>query len=204
VPLHDWTRLPDAQFHAFHLGWLWNLARALNGGALPPGNVARPEEYVGPFPANVLATARLVMVSSTRDERRVAVIEVVSPGNKDSLARAEFFHRKLVECLGAGLHLLIVDLHAGTAVAPGFSARVAKELSDAQGQVRQTGLEATSFERQADPIAIRIFQRELTVGAALPDVPLFLLRGAHVMVPLESTYVETVAALRAVDRERLA
>lgn len=234
MPLHDWSPVPDAQFHAFHLGWLWNLARALNGGVLPAGYVARPEEYVGPFQADVLTLEtgdappapaasrpgleptcvlapprhetwreRRVTVFSARDERRVAVIEVVSPGNKDSRPRAEFFQRRLVECLGAGLHLLVIDLLPPTTAAPGFAARVARDLGDAEGRVRATGREVTSFERQSDPLAIKIYQRDVAVGAPLPDMPLFLLRGAHVLAPLEATYSETVAALPAIDRARL-
>src|SRR3954470_200188 len=40
----------------------------------------------------------------------VAVVEVVSPGNKDSRHAIRAFARKAVEFLQAGVHLLIVDL----------------------------------------------------------------------------------------------
>src|SRR6185312_6033995 len=40
----------------------------------------------------------------------VAVIEIVSPGNKDSRHAIRAFARKAVEFLHAGVHLLIVDL----------------------------------------------------------------------------------------------
>src|SRR6266550_3985900 len=40
----------------------------------------------------------------------VAVLEIVSPGNKDSWHALRAFARKAVEFLQAGVHLLIVDL----------------------------------------------------------------------------------------------
>src|SRR5216683_1518084 len=40
----------------------------------------------------------------------VAVVEIVSPGNKDSRHAVRAFARKAVELLQAGVHLLIVDL----------------------------------------------------------------------------------------------
>src|SRR5436305_6455965 len=40
----------------------------------------------------------------------VAILEIVSPGNKDSRHAVRAFARKAVEFLQAGVHLLIVDL----------------------------------------------------------------------------------------------
>ena len=44
------------------------------------------------------------------DGQVVAIIEIVSPGNKDSKHAVRTFARKAVEFLHAGIHLLIVDL----------------------------------------------------------------------------------------------
>lgn len=240
MPLHDWTLVPDNVFHVFHVGWIWNLARALNEGLLPAGYVARPEECVGPFEADVLTLETLtlekgaeplsapgeqapepaptlvlapprlearkerrVSVFSAGDERRVAVIEVVSPGNKDSAARAGMFTSKLLECLAAGLHAVVVDLLPGTRPAPGFAGELTREMGDASGKVPLEGRCATSFERRQDPVSVRVFHRTLGLGVALPgDLPLFLRQG-FVRLPLEETYLLTVAGLAAVDRARL-
>ncbi len=32
MPVHDWTRVDDGIFHAFHLAWLSELQKALNAG----------------------------------------------------------------------------------------------------------------------------------------------------------------------------
>lgn len=234
MPLHDWSRVPDNVFHGFHLGWLWTLARALNDGLLPAGYLARPEEYVGPFQSDVLTlqTAsgtppspaqagpaptlvlepprievhreRRITVFTARDERRVGVIEVVSPGNKDSAPRAGLFRSKLLECLAAGLHTVVLDLLPATSPAPGFAGELSRELGDSRGVVPLEGRCATSFERRDQPSALRVFHRTLAVGQPLPaDLPLFLLGGEHLLLPLETTYAETVRGLPAADRARL-
>ena len=46
--------------------------------------------------------------------RIIAVIEIVSPGNKDSRAAIRDFVEKTVDCLRKGIHVLIVDLFLRT------------------------------------------------------------------------------------------
>lgn len=235
MPLQDWSVAADNVFRAFHLLLLGDLSRALNDHVLPAGYFARPEEYLGPFQADVLTlesggalgssarsraeaadlvpTAtiapprfdplrqRRLTVFSARDERRVAVIEVVSPGNKDSARRARQLTDKLIECLASGLHVLVIDLLPPTAAAPGFGAAVARELgSDA---VAPVGRCTTSFECQPEPLAVQVYQRELALGRALDAPPLFLEPGRHVELPLEETYASAFRGLPAHDRARL-
>lgn len=47
MPIHDWTRVTAGTFHAFHLAWLAELQRALNGGTLPQGYYALAEQVSG-------------------------------------------------------------------------------------------------------------------------------------------------------------
>jgi hypothetical protein len=47
MPIHDWTRVTAGTFHAFHLAWIAELQRALNGGILPPGYYALAEQVAG-------------------------------------------------------------------------------------------------------------------------------------------------------------
>jgi len=239
VPLHDWSLAPDNVFHNFHLTWLAHLAASLNRDVLPEGYLARTEEWLGPFQADVLAlevegrpspdagrpretrqpspqpTAtiapphferrreRSVAVFSARDERRVAVIEVVSRGNKDSDRRARSFEEKLIECLSSGLHLLLVDLHPPTRPAPGFAAGVARELRTGDvPEVPSEGRCVTSFEVRPDP-EVRVYHQSLALGAPLPEAPLFLEPGASVTVELESAYEAAFAWLPGPDRALL-
>ena len=55
MPVHDWTRVEDGIFHAFHVGWTVELAKALNRGILPSGYYALPEQIAGETHPDVLA-----------------------------------------------------------------------------------------------------------------------------------------------------
>src|SRR6202035_4795127 len=51
MPIHDWTRVDAGLLHAFHHGWIEELARALNRGVLPGDYFALPEQNIrGPIP----------------------------------------------------------------------------------------------------------------------------------------------------------
>ena len=54
MPVHDWTRVDAGVYHAFHHGWIEELARALNHGVLPPDYYALPEQYAAGFGPDVL------------------------------------------------------------------------------------------------------------------------------------------------------
>ncbi len=51
MAIHDWTRVDAELFHAFHHGWIEELARALNRGVLPGDYFALAEQNIrGPIP----------------------------------------------------------------------------------------------------------------------------------------------------------
>src|SRR4029079_2759401 len=97
MPIHDWTRVDAGWFHAFHQDWTIELRRSLNAGRLPPGYLALTDQQIGgPIP-DVLTLQRGDEVEEDTYARRanririqhrhgqvVAVIEIVSPGNKNS------------------------------------------------------------------------------------------------------------------------
>ena len=55
MPVHDWTRVEAGIFHDFHLAWLAEISKALNGGLLPEGFYALAEQHAGRAIADVLA-----------------------------------------------------------------------------------------------------------------------------------------------------
>jgi hypothetical protein len=125
--------------------------------------------------------------------RIVAVIEIVSPGNKDSRAAIRDFVEKSVDCLRRGIHVLIVDLFPPSQRDPCgihkaiWDEIVEEEFAFSEGKDRILVSYQTGDERAAyvGPVAL---------GDALPDMPLFLTNHLHVMVPLEPTYQATLAA----------
>ncbi len=56
MPLHDWTRVDAATFHAFNTAWITHLSEAMNDGVLPRDFCALPEQWaaqctiLGPCP----------------------------------------------------------------------------------------------------------------------------------------------------------
>jgi len=122
--------------------------------------------------------------------RIIAVIEIVSPGNKDSRAALRDFVEKTVDCLRKGIHVLLVDLFPPTQRDPyGIHKVIWDEITEEdftfpEGKDRILVSYETGGERAAyiEPVA---------VGDVVPDMPLFLTNYLHVMVPLESTYQAT-------------
>ena len=55
MPLHDWTLVEAGIFHDFHLAWIAEIRRTLNGGLLPAGFYALSEQVIGGGSPDVLA-----------------------------------------------------------------------------------------------------------------------------------------------------
>ena len=47
VPLHDWTRVDAGDWHDFHLAWIAEIRKQLNGGVLPARYSAKAEPQGG-------------------------------------------------------------------------------------------------------------------------------------------------------------
>lgn len=47
MPVHDWTRVDAGIFHAFHLAWISEIQKVLNGVLLPEGYYVLAEQHAG-------------------------------------------------------------------------------------------------------------------------------------------------------------
>ncbi len=119
--------------------------------------------------------------------RIVAVIEIVSPGNKDSRAALREFVEKAWDFLSQGVHLLIIDPFSPTPRDPSglhkinWDDFVEEPFDFPPGKDRLL----VSYECGVERVA---YIEPVGVGDPLPAMPLFLARDYHVPVPLESTY----------------
>lgn len=122
----------------------------------------------------------------------VAIIEIVSPGNKDSRNSLRSFVEKAVAFLRNGVHLLIVDLFPPSDRDPqGIHKAIWDELTDEPFEL-PAGKRLTLVAYQcADATTAHI--EPIGVGQPMPDMPLFLTPHEHVFVPLEATYQATWA-----------
>lgn len=128
--------------------------------------------------------ANRVAIRHVSDDAVVAIIEVLSPGNKSSQHAIDDFLKKVWDLLDLGIHLLLIDLFAPTPRDPdGLHARIwgADAVTPPADQpLTLAAYQASSFRRAyVEPTAI---------GRTLIDMPLFLDDDHYVPVPLETTY----------------
>jgi hypothetical protein len=117
----------------------------------------------------------------------VAVVEIVSPGNKDSRHALRAFARKAVAFLQAGVNLLIVDLFPlGRRDAQGIHKVIWDRLPDEPFTLsRDKPLTLAAYAAGTETVA---YIEPVAVGDPLPDMPIFLTADRHVHCPLEATY----------------
>lgn len=119
--------------------------------------------------------------------RIVAAIEIVSPGNKDSKASLREFVDKALDFLREGVHLLVVDLFPPTPRDPfGIHKAVWDEICEEEFRI-SAGKDRILASYEAGEVR-SAYVEPIGVGDVLPAMPLFLLPGVHLKVPLESTY----------------
>ncbi len=126
----------------------------------------------------------------------VAIVEVVSPGNKNSRPALRSFVEKATELLEKRIHLLILDLHPPSKRDPQGIHGVIWEEMTAQTFIAP-GDKPLTLVAYESGTRLRAFVEPVAVGDVLPDMPLFLEPGGYVNVPLEATYQ---AAWRGVPR----
>jgi hypothetical protein len=132
--------------------------------------------------------------------RVVAMIEIVSPGNKDSVHALRSFTTKAVEYLRNGIHLLIVDLFPPTPRNPeGLHQVIWGELTSEPFDARPADKLLTVAGYDASDV-LTAYVEPLAVGDVLPEAPLFLEPGFYVPLPLEATYQRSWAVLPEVIR----
>jgi hypothetical protein len=117
----------------------------------------------------------------------VAIIEIVSPGNKDSRHAIRQFTRKAVQFLRAGIHLLIVDLFPPSPRDPqGIHKAIWDRIRDEPFELPPD--KPLTVAAYSAGTATRAYVEPVAVGDALPDMPIFLTPDRYVPCPLEATY----------------
>ncbi len=120
----------------------------------------------------------------------VAVIEIVSPGNKDSRHAVATFARKAVALLQAGIHFLIVDLFPpNRRNLQGMHKVIWDRLGDAPFVLPVD--KPLTLAAYASGTEIAAYVEPVAVGDVLPEMPIFLTPDHYVPCPLEATYEAT-------------
>jgi hypothetical protein len=139
---------------------------------------------------------RALVIRHGSDDRIIALIEIISPGNKGSRHALRSFVDKAVTALAHGYHLLLIDVHPPTKRDPdGIHGVILAEIGDdTYTAPRDKPLTLAAYSAGS---LVRAFVEPVAVGEGLPDMALFLDPESYVLVPLETTYL---AAYRVVPR----
>jgi hypothetical protein len=140
---------------------------------------------------SILRRRRSLAIRHVSGHRLIALIEIVSPANKDRGQHVLELVDKAVALVEQGVHLLLIDL-----LPPGLH-----DPTGIHGEIVQ------ALDRYHEPYAlppgspltmasyvagvIDIYLEHLVVGSTLVDMPLFLQTDRYVNVPLEPTYQST-------------
>jgi hypothetical protein len=137
-----------------------------------------------------------------RHGRIVAVIEIVSPGNKNARHALRAFVRKAADLIWQGIHLLVIDLFPTSERDPqGIHKAIWDEIVE------------RPFELPADkPLTVAAYRavpvktayvEPVAVGDDLPSLPIFLTEDEYIPAPLEETYRTSWTAYPADFKELL-
>ncbi len=128
-----------------------------------------------------------------RHGRVVAILEIVSPGNKNSQHALRAFVRKASDLIWQGIHRLVVDLFPPSERDPqGIHKAIWDELSDRPFAL-PPDKPLTVVAYRAVPTKTA-YVEPVAVGDELPALPIFLTEDDYVPAPLEETYRASWAA----------
>jgi Protein of unknown function (DUF4058) len=138
-----------------------------------------------------------VLVYDVAHERRlVAVVELVSPGNKDRPENRRAFVQKCDALLLKGVCVAIVDIVTVRA------ANLYRDLTELIGASGAAAVDTPVYAvacrglRNGDRWRVEAWQHELVVGQPLPTLPLWLTETTFVPLDLEASYEENCRVLR--------
>ena len=135
----------------------------------------------------------VIAIRHVSGDRVVAMVEIVSPGNKSSRHAMRSLLEKAGQLLDQRIHLLVIDLlPPGPRDPHGIHAAIWEEITGKESPAPDKPLTLVAYE---SALTIRAYVRYVAVGDALPDMPVFLEPEACVMVPLEKTYETAFTAM---------
>jgi hypothetical protein len=146
-------------------------------------------EHRARIPADSYAgRRRTLVVRHASDDRIVALIEVVSRGNKSSRYALQSMLEKVIAALRSGIHVLLIDVHPpGPRDPSGLHGALLGELTGLEYQP-PPGRPLTAASYAAGD-GVEAFVQPFAVGDPVPAMPLFLSPEFYVTLPLEPCYL---------------
>jgi Protein of unknown function (DUF4058) len=132
----------------------------------------------------------------------VAIVEIVSPGNKSSRVAIQTFVRKSMSFLDQGVHLLVIDpFPTGKRLGKGIHRTLWDHYLDEGFDLPADKPLILAAYDAGPPFAAYV--EAVAVGEVLPEMPLFLQPESYVLALLEETYQETWKVFPAQLNKRL-
>ena len=156
--------------------------------ALPKARLSlRPDPTRKPrYP---IRRGRHLVVRHISGHQVVALIEIVSPSNKDRKDHVRDMAQKVVRSLEAGVHVLLLDLLPAGPHDPGGLHGAVWRYFDTAAYEPPADEPLTLTSYVWDGSEPEAFLEPTAVGKPLIDMPLFLTAERYVNVPLEPTYL---------------
>ncbi len=140
------------------------------------------------------------------NDRLIAIVELVSPGNKASVQPLREFVGKITRAVEAGIHALVIDpFPPGKRDPNGIHGAIWPRLGG-EPYVRPADKPLTLVAYEAGDASgspHRCYVQPMSAGDPLPDMPLFLEPDEYVNVPLEQSYQIAYADVLPQDRAKL-
>ena len=147
-------------------------------------------------------------IRTSDSKELVAVLEIVSQGNKSSSKRLEQFLRKTTGLVMDGINVGIVDLYAcGNLDSEGLLTMAWREVTGHEPAEPLPSRESAQSGRcvaswKSSPVN-QLYADEIKPGQPIPELPLSLRPDAYVRLPLEETYIEALESLPREERFQL-
>ena len=179
MPIHDWACVDAGLFHAFRHRWLGALCDALNAGGCP--------RTTSPWSETARDRGAASHRRPPRQGRIVAVVEIVSPGDKADEAALRAFVESMSKMVTGGVHVLAVNLFPpGRHDPQGIHKAIWDALEEEDFTLPEDKpLIVASYDSGPLPVT---YVEPVAAGDVLPEMPLFLEPGSYVPAPLESSY----------------
>lgn len=137
---------------------------------------------------------RSLTIRHTSGDDVVAIVEIVSPGNKQVRVMLEQFVNKASGALVQGIHLLVVDLFPpGRHDPEGIHGAIWEQFS--RNPFELPADRRLTLVAYAANVLRKAYIEPTAVGQVLQDMPLFITDRLYVNVPLERTYMEAYATV---------
>ncbi len=149
------------------------------------------------FEPSMLARRRTLAIRHVSGHRLVALLEILSSGNKDRVQHVEEFAAKVVSALDLGVHVLIVDLFPpGPPDPQGIHGLISQRLALSNEPYDLPADEPLTLASYVGGVNIEANLEHIAVGAALPEMPLYLRPDRYIDVPSSRPIKPPIAACR--------